>query len=390
MNIILFDDVSRGHLLPLTFTRPVAEIRIGMLTISEKWKYHFPEATISYSTENYLAEKYPMVDMDVNLWVNASALPNAELIGAIQKLEVGFKLTKGNVLIAQRTKSIESDAENIAITFDIDYLDALPKIFSWNDKESRKDFTLLTKNRTSKSLNSSNVLIGSSNDLFVEEGAQVNAAILNSSTGPIYIAKDAEVMEGTMIRGPFYLGEHSQTKLGTKIYGATTVGPYCKVGGELNNVVIFGYSNKAHDGFLGNAVIGEWCNIGADSNNSNLKNNYAEVKLWSYLSNNFKKTGLQFCGLIMGDHAKCGINTMFNTGTVVGVASNVFGAGFPRNFVADFSWGGAQGMEVYALNKVFEVASKVFERRGLEFNDIEKNIMNEVFELTKDYRKNYE
>jgi UDP-N-acetylglucosamine diphosphorylase/glucosamine-1-phosphate N-acetyltransferase len=197
-------------------------------------------------------------------------------------------------------------------------------------------------------------------------------------------------MEGSMIRGPFYLGEHSQTKMGAKIYGATTIGPHCKVGGELNNVVVFGYSNKAHDGFIGNAVIGEWCNIGADSNNSNLKNNYAEVKLWNYQTNNFKRTGLQFCGLIMGDHAKCGINTMFNTGTVVGVGSNVFGSGFPRNFIADFSWGGAQGMEVFAMNKMFEVASKVYERRGLEFNDIEKNILNTIFEQTKEYRKSYE
>lgn len=390
MNIILFDDSSRGQLLPLTFTRPVASIRIGMLTIAEKWQYYFPEATVSFSTETYLQEKFPQVNSADSIWINASVLPNPDFISAIKSLSHSQSLVDGDKTLAKIADELNADATSMPVQFTYDYLNALPQIFSWNDKECRKDFLLITAGKRSLALNATNTLVGDASDLFIEEGAQVNASILNTNAGPIYIAKDAEVMEGSMIRGPFYLGEHSQTKMGTKIYGATTIGPHSKVGGELNNVVVFGYSNKAHDGFLGNAVIGEWCNIGADSNNSNLKNNYAEVKLWNYQSNNFKKTGLQFCGLIMGDHAKCGINTMFNTGTVVGVASNVFGSGFPRNFIADFSWGGAHGMEVFAMNKVFEVASKVYERRGLDFNQTEKDILNTIFEQTKEYRKSYE
>lgn len=390
MNIILFDDSSRGQLLPLTFTRPVASIRIGMLTIAEKWQHYFPKANVSFSTESYLQEKFPQVSTDQNLWLNASVLPNAEFIEAINTLSVSEAIVDNGKILAKYSSKLDSTTNEKICSFEYDYLNALPQIFSWNDKECRKDFLLLTLGKKTAKVSETTTIIGDPSMLFLEEGAQINASIINCSTGPIFLAKDSEIMEGSMIRGPFYLGEHSQTKMGTKIYGATTIGPHSKVGGELNNVVIFGYSNKAHDGFLGNAVIGEWCNIGADSNNSNLKNNYAEVKLWNYQSNNFKKTGLQFCGLIMGDHAKCGINTMFNTGTVVGVGSNVFGSGFPRNFIADFSWGGAQGMEVFAMNKVYEVASKVYERRGMDFNQTEKNILDTIFEQTKEYRKSYE
>jgi UDP-N-acetylglucosamine diphosphorylase/glucosamine-1-phosphate N-acetyltransferase len=390
MNIILFDDQNSLHLQPFTFTRPVAAIRIGILSIQEKWQNYLPEAKISYLTRDYLQTKFPMITSDDNIWVNAALLPNEELVEKIKSIQVNQSYSNASNLMMKRCLNIDDVCSDEQINIDKAYLSAPHQIFSYNDQELRKDFALLTRNRKSLKLNASNTLIGDEKDLFIEEGAIVNAAILNASSGPIYIAKDAEVMEGSMIRGPFYLGEHSQTKMGTKIYGATTIGPYSKVGGELNNVVLFGYSNKAHDGFIGNAVIGEWCNIGADSNNSNLKNNYAEVKLWSYATNNFKKTGLQFCGLMMGDHAKCGINTMFNTGTVVGVGSNVFGSGFPRNFIPDFSWGGAQGMEEFALNKMFEVATKVYERRGLDFDQVEKDILLNVFELTKEYRKNYE
>ena len=390
MNIILFDDQNSLHLQPFTFTRPVAAIRIGILSIQEKWQNYLPEAKISYLTRDYLQTKFPMISSDDNIWVNAALLPNEELVEKIKSIQVNQSYSNASNLMMKRCLNIDDVCSDEQINIYKAYLSAPHQIFSYNDQELRKDFALLTRNRKSLKLNASNTLIGDEKDLFIEEGAIVNAAILNASSGPIYIAKDAEVMEGSMIRGPFYLGEHSQTKMGTKIYGATTIGPYSKVGGELNNVVLFGYSNKAHDGFIGNAVIGEWCNIGADSNNSNLKNNYAEVKLWSYATNNFKKTGLQFCGLMMADHAKCGINTMFNTGTVVGVGSNVFGSGFPRNFIPDFSWGGAQGMEEFALNKMFEVATKVYERRGLDFDQVEKDILLNVFELTKEYRKNYE
>jgi UDP-N-acetylglucosamine diphosphorylase/glucosamine-1-phosphate N-acetyltransferase len=244
---------------------------------------------------------------------------------------------------------------------------------------------LLTKGRTSAPISDTVQVLGK--DVFFEEGAKAEFVTINANTGPVYIGKDAEIMEGSVIRGPFALCEHSAVKLSAKIYGPTTIGPESKVGGELNNVVIQGYSNKGHDGFLGNSVLGEWCNIGADSNNSNLKNNYAEVRLWDYETACFAKTGLQFCGLIMGDHSKCGINTMFNTGTVVGVSANIYGSGFPRNFVPSFSWGGASGFTEYKTNKAFEVAAKVFERRGLEFDEVEQRILDHVFEMTKVYRK---
>ena len=249
----------------------------------------------------------------------------------------------------------------------------------------RKDFTLLTAGRTSAKISATNTILGS--NFFAEEGATAECATFNTLDGPIYLAKNSQVMEGSHIRGSFALGEHSQVKMGAKIYGATTIGPHCRVGGEVNNSILFAYSSKGHEGFLGNSVLGEWCNIGADTNNSNMKNNYSEVRLWDYAKQSFRKTGLQFCGLIMADHAKCGINTMFNTGTVVGVSANVFGAGYPRNFIPDFAWGGSQGLEVYPLVKVFETAERVYERRNRVFNEVEKNILTHIFEQTQAYRR---
>lgn len=387
MNIILFDDQNRDNLLPLAFTRPVADFRVGILTIREKWAKFF-QADISDATVNYLQAKFPQKTAAQNLFINGAVLPNQALKNAIEKLQVGEALVNGDLLIALNTVSANWQNQNEkSIEFTEPYLHIknLADIFSLNDQALRADFELVTHGRKSQLVDEHSKVIGS--QLFIEDGAKVSCAIFNTETGPIYIAKDAEVLEGAIIRGPFALGEHAVVKMAAKIYGATTIGPHSKVGGEIQNAVIFGFSNKGHDGYLGNSVIGEWCNIGADSNNSNLKNNYAEVKLWNYRSQNFKKTGLQFCGLIMADHAKCGINTMFNTGTVVGVSCNVFGAGFPRNFVADFSWGGAHGFETYTLNKVFEVAEKVFERRGMEFNQIEKDILTAVFEQTETFRK---
>jgi UDP-N-acetylglucosamine diphosphorylase/glucosamine-1-phosphate N-acetyltransferase len=390
MNYILFDD-NRLHLLPLTFTRPVAEIRIGILTIREKWEHYLGLRCTDF-TEDYLSAKFPTdytIDTD-NVWVNGSVCPNAKLAEEVTKLKPGQELVAGDVLLARNTgdgkrlgvgnyEKFESHAKALQVRNPWD-------IFSKNGEQLRADFDLITKGRTSHALSKSNQVLGLEN-IFVEEGARVECAILNATAGPIYIGKDAEVMEGSMIRGPFALGEHSTLKLGAKIYGDTTIGPHCKVGGEVNNSVIFGYSNKAHDGYLGNAVIGEWCNIGADTNNSNLKNNYAEVKVWNYEAQKFVNTGLTFCGLIMADHSKCGINTMFNTGTVVGVSANIFGAGFPRNFIADFSWGGASGFTTYKLKEAFETAERVYQRRGMVFDEREKAILTKVFELTEKFRK---
>jgi UDP-N-acetylglucosamine diphosphorylase/glucosamine-1-phosphate N-acetyltransferase len=352
-------------------------------------------AETSTRTEEYLQKKYPMefaIDTD-NFWINGSVCPNEKLLEEIKLLQPYHALLSGNIVIAANTGSdknfdmalsenytkFESHAKALHIENPWD-------IFSKNGEAIKADFELITKGRISLALSTTNQIIGLEN-IFVEEGAKVECAILNASSGPIYIGKDAEVMEGSIIRGPFSLGEHSALKLGSKIYGPTTIGPHSKVGGEVNNSVIFGYSNKAHDGFLGNSVLGEWCNIGADSNNSNLKNNYAEVKLWNYTKERFVGTGLTFCGLIMGDHSKCGINTMFNTGTVVGVNANIFGSGFPRNFVPSFSWGGAAGFTTYKVKDAFEVARRVFERRSLEFDETEQEILSHVFELTEKYRK---
>lgn len=393
MNLIFFDDQDRENLLPLVFTRPVSEIRIGILTIREKWEKMLGQNDLSsFFTQEYLKAKYPLKINDENIFINGGIIPDQTIIEELKTLKNKEALYSGTDLIAVNLG--KEDAVNFSPLAGFKALSTQSEkvikirnpweIFGLNDFALRRDYELLTKGRKSAAISNTNTLIG--DDIFVEEGAVVEASILNSKTGPIYLAKDSEVMEGSVIRGPFSLGEHSATKLSTKIYGATTIGPHSKVGGELNNVVIFGYSNKAHDGFLGNAVIGEWCNLGADTNNSNLKNNYAEVKLWSYAKNRFVKTGLQFCGLIMGDHSKCGINTMFNTGTLVGVSCNIFGAGFPRNFIPSFAWGGAQGFETYQIDKVFETTEVVFKRRGLELNEIEKDILRYLFEQSKTER----
>ena len=390
MNYILFDGPVRTALLPLTFTRPVADIRVGILTIREKWEKYLGTTTTSL-TEDYLSEKFPMVEMEQNVMINASYLPTAELVELIQDLGPNEAVFHGENVVAFYTQESQEtvDFDTYAITdFTGECIQiAHPwDIFAKNDAALRADFAFLTEDRSSQPIPKS-VNVIAPDHIFIEEGAQLEFVTLNASTGPIYIGKDTEIMEGSVIRGPFALCDHAVVKLATKIYGATTVGPHCRVGGELNNVVLFAYSNKGHDGFLGNAVLGEWCNLGADSNNSNLKNNYEEVKLWSYEKEGFAKTGLQFCGLIMGDHSKCAINTMFNTGTVVGVSANIFGSGFPRNFVPSFTWGGAQGFTTYLTKKAFETARIAMSRRSVEFDEVEARILEAVFEQTQKWRK---
>ncbi|MCG3167104.1 MAG: hypothetical protein POELPBGB_02888 [Bacteroidia bacterium] len=387
MNLILFDGNRRNHLLPLTFTRPVADIRIGILTIREKWEKYF--GISSTITEEYLSLKFKVSYAADNILINSSVCPDEDLVKKIKELKTGEALSTENTLIAVALPKHKAEAFKEADTdcyvkhsYTAKFLQVnnLWDIFQKNAEAIEADFKLLTKGRKSAKASSTNTLINPEN-IFIEEGAKVEASVINASTGPVYIANDAEVMEGSLIRGPFALCEHSTLKMGAKIYGATTIGPHSKVGGEVNNSVIFGYSNKAHDGFLGNAVIGEWCNLGADSNNSNLKNNYAEVKLWNYAENTFVNTGTQFCGLIMGDHSKCGINTMFNTGTVVGVSCNIFGAGFPRNFVPSFSWGGANGFMNYSLDKALETAKLVMERRHIELTEEDEKIFEHITNL---------
>ncbi len=390
MNYILFDGNVRDSLLPFTFTRPVADIRVGILTIREKWE-HFLETTTTTVTEDYLSEKYPMVELEANVFLNASFLPTPNLITKVKALKEKQAVCLGDEMIAFYTTDSQEEVDfseyemlqldevliQIAHTWDI---------FSKNAEAIQLDFEMLTQDRVSASISKTNTVLAPEN-VFVEEGASIECSTLNGSTGPVYIGKNAQILEGSMIRGPFALCEEGVVKMGTKIYGATTLGPKSKVGGEISNSVIFGNSSKGHDGYLGNSVLGEWCNIGADTNVSNLKNNYAEVKLWDYETEGFAKTGLQFCGLMMADHSKCGINTMFNTGTVIGVSTNIFGTGFPRNFVPAFSWGGAAGFKTYLPKKAFETATVMMKRRDEEFDDIEAAILTHVFEETKKWRR---
>jgi len=389
MNYILYDGPNRSQLLPFTYTRPVADIRIGILTIREKWEKYL-HSTITTLTEEYLEVKYPMVEMEENIMINASFLPTKRIVKQLKELKENEALVKEDEIIAFFTKKSQEEVD-----FDTYKLIALEEnfiqikntwdIFALNGIALQADFDLITEDRKSISIPTT-IQTVNPNNIFIEEGVKLSFAILNASNGPIYIGKNAEIMDGAIIKGPFSLGEHSTIKMGAKIYGDTTVGPHCKVGGEVSNSVFFGYANKGHDGFLGNSVIGEWCNLGADTNNSNLKNNYAEVKLWDYDTERFAKTGLQFCGLMMGDHSKSGINTMFNTGTVVGVSANIFGGNFPRNFIPSFSWGGNSGFTTYQMRKVNEVANVVMQRRGLKFDDTEQKILQHIFEITSKYR----
>ena len=384
MQLVFSDAQYWGDFLPLTFTRPVAELRIGILTFQERWKKLLEIEDIAFLTEDYLQEKFKKPESKESLFIVPNFLPTKIVLEQIKNLVQGealiyqdevivAKLDMKDFSLSQITKitNIEEELLFIKSSFDI---------FTYNKQFLDYDFELLTKNRESQKLSETNNFLGDKKDLFIEEGAEIEFATLNCKTGKIFVGKNAEIMEGAMIRGSLALCEGSKINMGAKVYGATTIGPYSKVGGEVNNIVIFGYSNKGHEGFIGNSVIGEWCNLGADTNSSNLKNNYANVKLWNYCLSRFVDTGLQFCGLIMGDHSKSAINTQFNTGTVVGVAANIFKTGFPPNLVKSFSWGGMNGDESYRLDKVFEVMEKVMQRRKVDLTDIDKNIISHLYE----------
>lgn len=385
MNYILFDGDIREALLPFTYTRPVADIRVGILTIREKWEKYLGYTTTTV-TEEYLEEKYPMVEAPQNIMIDGSYLPTQELVDVIQSLKPNQAISYQDDIIAffvEEGQEIDFDTYEV-----VDYHSELVRIankwdiFQKNDKALRDDFALITEDRISEEIPSTVQVLAPEN-IFIEEGAVLNFVTLNASTGPIYIGKNTEIMEGSVIRGPFALCEGAQVKLATKVYGATTIGPECRVGGEVSNIVMFGYSNKGHDGFLGNSVIGEWCNLGADTNNSNLKNNYAPVKLWNYETEDYENTGLQFCGLMMGDHSKSGINTMFNTGTVVGVSCSIFGGTFPKTFLPSFTWGGVEQDDIYDVDKALETMRIVMARRHIELTEVDENIIRYLAEENK-------
>lgn len=390
MNYVLFDESRRKNFLPLTFMRPIADIRFGIMTIREKWELLL-NSTTSSLTESYLAEKFPLVKEKENLIINGSICPNDALIKEIMKLEPGQALIKDDTILAMFLNEEDFKSQSNAIQELETQVDCLQitntwDIFAKNAEAIQIDYDILTKDRTSQPIPTHCIAIAPEN-IFIEEGAQLIACTLNATDGPIYIGKNAVVMEGSNIRGPVALCESAQVKMGAKIYGGTTIGPFSKVGGEVNNSVIFAYSNKAHDGFMGHSVIAEWCNLGADTNTSNLKNTYDTVKLWNYAEEAFVETNQQFCGLIMGDHTKCGINTMFNTGTVVGVSSNVFGSGFQRNFIPSFKWGGVSGWQNFQVKKAISIAQGMFKRRDLEFTEVEERLLESVYERTHNYRR---
>ena len=389
MNYILFDGEERDNLLPLTYTKPVAELRIGILTIREKWEKYLGYTT-STLTEGYLSKKFPIVEADINLMINSSYCPTEKLMEVLKSLKEREAVYYNDKLLAFVTVKDEepelSEYSRIDFEGDLLHIEYPWDIFENNDRALREDFELLTEGRESEPISETNRVLNPEN-IFIEEGAEVEFSILNAKDAPIYIGKNALVMENVSVRGGLALCENAVLKMGAKIYGATTVGPHSTVGGEVKNVVLTAYSNKGHEGYLGNAVLGEWCNLGADTNNSNLKNNYAEVKVWNYPEGKFIPTGLQFCGLIMGDHSKAAINTMFNTGTVVGVNANIFGAGFPRNFVPSYSWGGASKTITYRTSKAISTAKLMMARKNVEFTEADQEIFEYLFEETAQYRR---
>lgn len=395
-NIILFDEENWDNLLPFTYTRPVSELRVGILTIREKWEKYL-QGSASYITREYLSEKYPFQIEEDNIIIFSSLLPNPEIVDVIINLTPNEALIYGDRLLAARINKDEliklqnndpsSNLNGKEITkseCEISILAYPEDIFLLNDQELRLDYNLMTAGRTSQSLSATNTVLG--DQVFVEEGAEVECAILNSKDAPIYIGKGAKILEGSMIRHGLALCSGAVIKMGAKIYGATTLGPGCKVGGELKNAVMYANSNKGHDGYLGNSVIGEWCNLGAGTNTSNLKNNYSAVRLWDYSQQGFRKTGQMFCGLMMGDHSKCGIDMMFNTGTMIGVSANIFGSGYPRNFIPSFAWGGASGFQTNHIKKAMQVAKVVLPRRNQELTEADEKILQYIFYKTSHYR----
>lgn len=393
MKIFLLDIAeTRLQLLPLTYTRSIGELRVGILKIHEKWSTKLG-AEVNLITESYLGKIDKNSDSKHNLIINASLCPNDLLIKALDNLQENQKLTQNGKFLASKATytpvfNQTHDDQLISVEYSgkVDLIERPWDIFIKNGDQIRMDFEILTNDRRSISIDDPHTRAYNEKNIFIEDGAEVKAAILNAENGPIYIGKNAKIHEGAIVRGPFALCEFGQVNMGAKIRGDSTFGPHTKVGGEVANSVIMGYSNKGHEGYLGNSVIGEWCNLGADTNTSNMKNNYTKIKMWDYTKDSFVKTGLQFCGLIMGDHTKCGINTMFNTGTVVGMSANIFGSGYPRNVIPSFSWGGATGFTTHGLTKAKETASIAMRRKTKEWSKLDDDIFKEVFDRSAKYR----
>jgi UDP-N-acetylglucosamine diphosphorylase/glucosamine-1-phosphate N-acetyltransferase len=373
MKFNLIDNGLHLSFAPLSLTRPIAELRMGIFTNTERYRHFLPESEIGYHTEAYLSTKYKALDTDLS--INGNVIPNEDFIAAICNLEENQSLVYNDRVIAKKGKG----EENISFIGDPPVvLNERWDLYQLNENVLKQDFAVITNNRKSQKLSKSNTLIGPPSALFIEEGAIIEGAMLNTLTGPIYVAQNAEIMEGSLIRGGLALGENASVKMGAKIYGATSIGPYCKVGGELNNVIFQSFSNKGHDGFLGNSVVGAWCNIGADTNTSNLKNNYSNVKTYSYTDKTEIQTDIQFMGLFMGDYSKSGINTMFNTASNIGVCCNVFGSGFPDKHIPSFSWVNSDQITSFDLKKSITAANNMMTRRNLKMEQSDLDIFSHL------------
>lgn len=379
MNITLQDNDHWIKFAPLTLTRPIGDLRMGIFTNAERWKFLLPHVEVGFKTEAYLSDKFPNVG---GVEMNACVMLNRDLADAITQLGENHELYCDEGWIARNGDGSVKVKFNQKVVL----ISERWHLFQLNGEALKMDFKLATEGKMSQPLSATNTIIGDPKLIFLEEGAKVEAAILNTNDGPIYVGKDAEIMEGSIVRGPLALNEGSALKLGTKIYGPTTLGPHCKVGGEVNNCIFQGYSNKGHDGFLGNSLIGEWCNLGADTNSSNLKNNYGNVKTFSFETMKEEQTDLQFMGLTMGDHSKCGINTMFNTASVVGVSSNIFGADFPAKYIPSFQWG--PDGTTYTFERALESATNMMLRRGLELSGEDVGILEYIYDTVNGFSAN--
>lgn len=386
MNIILFDNpVFREKLKPLTLTRPVGNLRVGIHTINKKWEAYLPIANVSYLTEAYLDHKYVADYHETNIYIDASYLPDEAFVGIIEKVSINEGLYYQNSLIAFKTShklnfGFEYLPEKCAEYKDnIDVINSLPSLFLNNAHQIKLDFEKIVKGRKSAEITDPFTAVYSPENIFIEEGVSIKAAILNAENGPIYIGKNSIIQEGSLLIGPVAIGENSMVAFGAKIRPNTTLGPVCRVGGEVGNSIFHAFTNKAHDGFLGNSYIGEWCNLGANTNNSNLKNDYKSVKLYDYSVDDLVDSGEIFCGTFMGDYSKAGISTMFNTGTVVGVSVNVYGAGFQEKFIDSFTWGGkTEGYVKYRFEKALEVINDTMSRRNLHLTDEDERILKHI------------
>lgn len=393
--IVVFDtEESHENLLPLSFTRPICDFRIGITTLREKIEAAFNAPTYVLPVE-YLRDKFTrwrQAPADA-LYVAGNMLITPQIAEEAEKLSPGEALTAQGQLVAFRGTREAFMARDIASSKEIEGVEMVKYVFDvfrLNPEAVRRDFERLTAGRETAALPPGNMLIGGeegSRKLFIEDGASIEGAIINVKDGPVYIGRDSVIMEGAAVRGPLALCNNAKIRMGARIYGGSTFGPYCKVGGEIDNAVFFGFSNKAHDGYLGNAVVGEWCNIGAGTNASNLKNDYSKIRVWNYAKHTFMRTDLQFCGLIMGDHSKIGVNCMLNTATVLGVGVNLHGSGFPRVFVPSFSEGSpAGGFKDVPLKKFCEIAERVMSRRGLELTDQDRKILERVREVASRFK----